>query len=63
MNLHQVDFYKYCPICKHKDLEEWKDPCNICLNSPVNEDSYRPTYFEEGESYNRETRKSQKAKA
>lgn len=63
MNFHQVDFYKYCPMCKHKNLKEWKDPCNVCLANPVNEDSYKPVYFEEGELSISETKKSQKTKA
>jgi len=41
-----VDFYTYCKACKHKDKNENDDPCNDCLNEPVNEDSHKPWYFE-----------------
>ena len=27
----EVDFKKYCPLCKFEKLEEWKDPCNECM--------------------------------
>ena len=27
----EVDFEKYCKSCKYSDLDEWKDPCNECL--------------------------------
>ena len=30
-----VDFGKYCNLCKHKDLEDFKDPCNECLEHPT----------------------------
>ena len=56
--MHIVDFDNYCLYCKHKDLKEWKDPWNLCLASTMNEESRKPVYFEEGESTNRETRKS-----
>lgn len=47
MNKHIVEFDKYCSTCKHKDLEEEKDPCNECLNEPFNEDSRRPVNYDE----------------
>lgn len=50
---HIVEFHKYCPNCKYKDLVEnpsdWDaDPyniCNECMSEPVNEDSRKPIYF------------------
>ena len=44
-----VDFEKYCETCKHKKLEEKLDPCNECLDNPVNEDSEKPVCWEEKE--------------
>lgn len=37
-----VDFHEYCPTCKFHDTQAFEDPCNECLNSPVNEDSHKP---------------------
>lgn len=46
-NLKIVDFERYCPKCLHKDLKEHDDPCDDCLNEPVNVDSKKPVNFEE----------------
>lgn len=42
-----VDFEKYCETCKHKKLKEILDPCNECLDNPINEDSEKPVCWEE----------------
>lgn len=44
-----VDFKKYCKTCKHKDLEEWRDPCNECLDNAVNEHSQKPINYKKQE--------------
>lgn len=44
-----VDFETYCKTCKHHKLEEKLDPCNECLDNPVNEDSEKPVCWEEAE--------------
>jgi len=44
-----VDFKKYCETCKYRDLYEGEDPCNDCLDNPVNEHSRKPVYWEERE--------------
>ena len=38
----EVYFHEYCKTCKHRDIEDWKDPCNI--------DSHKPTYYEKDEN-------------
>lgn len=45
-NLKLVNYHDYCPKCKHYELEEWKEPCNSCLNEPTNINSQRPINFE-----------------
>lgn len=40
-----VDFHKYCQICAYRGVEEDKDPCDHCLESPVNTDSHKPVKF------------------
>lgn len=44
---HIVEFDIYCPNCKFKDKEDWKDPCNTCLSIPTMENSRKPAYFEQ----------------
>ena len=44
-----VDFEKHCKTCKYKDLEEKYDPCNDCLDNPVNTNSSKPVYYKEDE--------------
>lgn len=44
-----VRFDEYCDKCKHKELEDYKDPCNDCLNNPVNINSRRPVNYESKE--------------
>lgn len=42
-----VDFKKYCETCKHKSTEETEDPCNECLENPMNLYSQKPVKWEE----------------
>ena len=41
-----VDFEKYCKYCKHNNDPEYTEPCRFCLDTPVNNNSERPIYFE-----------------
>lgn len=43
----EVQFYKYCPKCKYRDVEAVEEPCNTCLSNPVNINSRKPVKFEE----------------
>jgi len=43
-----VEFDKYCPRCKHKDVTPTADPCNECLTVPAREGTRKPEKFEEG---------------
>ena len=43
----EVYFDQYCKTCKHKDLEDFKDPCNRCLDNPMNANSHKPIMWEE----------------
>ena len=49
-----VDFKTYCKSCKHRDLEEWRDPCHECLDNPVNTHSKKPVNYEKDEKYKEE---------
>lgn len=39
----EVDFEKYCKTCRYKDINEWEDPCNECLEHGMNIQSSKPT--------------------
>ncbi len=43
----EVYFDQYCKNCKYKDLKESDDPCDECLNEPVNLYSHKPVKWEE----------------
>lgn len=43
----EVYFGVYCNQCKYKDKAETDEPCDDCLNEPVNSYSHKPAYFEE----------------
>ena len=45
----EVYFDEYCPKCKHEKVDDTKgkEPCNECLENPVNLGSHKPVKFEE----------------
>lgn len=49
MNDHEykeVYFNQYCKTCKHKDVKDTDDPCNECLDEPINLYSHKPVKYE-----------------
>lgn len=42
----EVYFGEYCKTCKWKDKLEQEDPCDECLNNPVNVHSHKPVCWE-----------------
>lgn len=49
----EVRFDIYCPTCTHYSEPEEADPCWDCLENPCNEDSRKPTRWEEKDGYSR----------
>lgn len=45
----EVDFFKYCPSCQHRDTPDVEEPCNECLTNPSNINSHRPVNYKEKE--------------
>lgn len=43
----EVDYAKYCKICKHVDCPESADPCFECLDHPLNYYTDKPVNYEE----------------
>lgn len=46
-SLKEVYFDEYCSKCKNANVEESEDPCWECLSNPVNENSHKPTMFQD----------------
>lgn len=44
--MKEVSYDLYCELCKYKDLEEFKDPCNDCLDTPSREGTHIPIRWE-----------------
>lgn len=43
----EVYYHQYCKLCKHKDVKDIEEPCNECLDNPINQHSHKPVKFEE----------------
>lgn len=48
-DLREVNYEKYCDICKHADCPEHEDPCFECLDNPLNYFTEKPVKWEEKE--------------
>lgn len=44
--MKEVNFFRYCAACKHINKGESEEPCDECLDQPVNEYSHKPIHFE-----------------
>lgn len=42
----EVYFHEHCKTCKHEELDEKFDPCNECLDEPVNYQTNKPVKWE-----------------
>lgn len=45
----EVDFAEYCRNCKYADVDDVKDPCNECLDTPCVEHSRKPINYKPDE--------------
>lgn len=54
--LKEVNYARYCKRCKHRLLDETKDPCNECLSEPGRVDTHKPRYFEKIEKGTKDVR-------
>lgn len=48
-NYKEVDFMKYCKLCKYGNQKETDAPCDECLEQPVNLYSSKPVCWKEKE--------------
>lgn len=44
--MREINFNKYCALCKYRDLKESQEPCNTCLETPAKDelDAYPDCY-------------------
>lgn len=47
----EVYFDQYCKTCKYEKRPEKDEPCNECLDNPVNLYSNKPIKYEQKESF------------
>lgn len=52
-----VEFDQYCKTCQHRDLKDFKDPCNDCLAEAVHANSIKPVYYKADEKKIKEEEK------
>lgn len=43
----EVYFHNYCKDCKYKNVDDMDEPCNECLEEPINLYSHKPVKWEE----------------
>lgn len=41
----EVRFDLYCKTCKHRSKQDYEDPCNDCLDTPVRKETSIPLYW------------------
>lgn len=41
----EVNFHDYCPKCEYAEVDDIKDPCNMCLGIPMNIHSEKPVNY------------------
>ena len=46
-NIKEVYFDQWCYKCVNKNINEWDDPCNECLEYPGREYSHKPEFYKE----------------
>lgn len=57
---HEVNFWKYCPTCRHLECEESEEPCCDCLEQPVAQDSRKPVKYEARDISGKEERRRER---
>ena len=45
-NMKEVNYFQYCPNCKHETEPDDFDPCHYCLEEPMRQYSHKPLNYE-----------------
>ena len=43
----EVYFEEYCKTCKYVAVKHYEEPCNECLDHPININSHKPVMWKE----------------
>lgn len=43
----EVYFHEYCETCAHREVKDVDEPCNECLENPINLYSHKPVNWKE----------------
>jgi hypothetical protein len=43
----EVYFHKYCKTCEYEKVSEVHEPCNECMDTPINLHSHKPVNYKE----------------
>lgn len=62
-NYKEVHFDEYCKTCKYKDLKEVKDPCNECLEHPMNLYTHKPVGWKEMDKSTKEVTNNERIRS
>lgn len=49
-DIREVRFDEYCKKCEYEKKQENEDPCDKCLDEPVNDNTSKPRMFKEKEA-------------
>lgn len=49
-----VLFNKWCKHCVHSEKKENEEPCDHCLEEPINTDSHKPVLFKQKDNEEQE---------
>lgn len=41
----EVYFNEYCKTCEHRKVKDTEEPCNECLDNPINVYSHKPVNY------------------
>ena len=46
----EVHFHEYCETCVHSEVKDVDEPCDECLDNPMNLHSHKPVNWKEDET-------------
>lgn len=50
----EVYFHEYCETCSHRSKANTEEPCNECLDNPINLYSHKPVKYEKDSKVKRD---------
>ena len=53
----EVYFDEYCGTCEYRDMKDTDEPCNECLENPMNLHSHKPVKYKRQEPKPKKSKK------